>query len=159
MKIRPNRKKNTIIFFTLIIVVSALYWFSFVGWKLKTELFHYIFMAVWLIPSITLYLMSYYRSYYVLNDHELVQHQLIKAIRIPYDNIAYIDIKASSKGRNLYLILHDKLPLVLTQDKKQILLDELVKRCHKTLTVQELKEKGYLEWQNEIANDKRYRRR
>ncbi len=149
MKIRPNRAKNTWIFFAIVIVVAVLYWLSFVGFTLKAHWFHYLFMAIWLIPSFVIYLLSYYRCYYILTETELIQRQLVRIIHIPYDNIAYIDVKASLHDRNLYLILHDKLPLILTQDKGHLLLEEMQKRCHKLLTIEELKEKGYLEWQKE----------
>ncbi len=149
MKIRPNRTKSTWIFFILVISVALLYWFAFVGFTLKANWFHYVVIAVWLIPSFTIYLLSYYRCYYVLSDTELIQHQLVRIVHIPYDNIAYIDVEFSLKKRNIYLILHDKLPLVITQDKNHLLLEELTKRCHKTLSVKELREQGYLDWQND----------
>lgn len=149
MQIKQDKLRNTLIYFACVLLVDVLYIVIFMLPEEKIATFHYILLALWTIPAIAIYLFSVSRSSLYLDEKELLHQQFSRTIRIPYRSIAYIDEELSRKKRNLYMINYDKKPIVITMDRKKVLLDEMLKRCQNRLPVSELKKQGFFDQQQE----------
>ncbi len=145
MKIKQDKLRNSIIYFACILFVDVVYFLVFMLPEEKIETFHYILLAIWTIPAIAIYWFSISHSSLYLDEKELLHQQFHRIIRIPYQNIAYIDEELSRKKRNIYMITYDKKPIVITMDRKKVLLDEMLKRCKNRLPVSELKKQGFFD--------------
>jgi hypothetical protein len=154
MKIRQDKTKNSIIFYLLVIAVDLIYWFGFVGPHLDVDFMHYVIIGVWTIPAVTLYTICLIRSQVILNEKEMIQKQPFRELHIPYDDIVYIDKERALHSKNIFLVHKNKYPIVITMDKKKVLLEELLKRCHHLRPVEELEKEGYFAFEENYKNSK-----
>ncbi len=155
MELRPNMLKNSLILYISLVALDIIYFYAFMGLSFDVELWHYILLLLINVPAIGLYTSSLIKTKYVLKTKTLYHIQLFRVVEIPYDEIAYIDRHMSSTTPNLYAIKHDKKTLILTLDKNKVLLEELLKRCHNLLTVDQMEERGFFEQNNDIQKEKK----
>lgn len=148
MKIHQDKTKNSLLFYSLVLLVDLIYWGGFMGFKFNVNYLHYIVLAVWTIPAIALYTICLIRSRVILSDKELIQKQPFREIHIPYDDIVFIDQERALHSKNIFLVHKNKYPIVITMDKKKVLLKELLKRCHHLLPVEQLEKEGYFAFED-----------
>lgn len=130
MKIYPNMRKTLLWFFLLSIFLLALFYLTFDGqfvWPLPSR--DYVIFAGWAIITAVYFVITLKCSYYTLEKKYLSQKKLTKEYAYEYNRIIYIDESWSRKNNILLFVTDRGDAIYLILDKKQILLDEMLKRC------------------------------
>lgn len=148
MILKPDNKKNSIILYTCVAILDILYFYLFMGLKFNVEITHYLVLALINIPSIGLFTASIIKTRLILTDKALEHHQLFHIRVIEYKEIAYIDIPMSTETPNLYMIDHNKKTIIITMDKEKKLLEEMLKRCKNTISIDEMEKRGFFDQKN-----------
>lgn len=142
MKIYPNMKKTLIYFSLLSIGLLFLFYLTFDGsftWPLPSK--DYIIFAGWLVITVIYFVITLRGGYYILEKSGLRQKQLNKDLMYEYKRIIYINDEWSRKNGMLLFVTDRGDAKYLILDKKQILLDEMLKRCSKLMTREEVSNK------------------
>ncbi len=130
VKIFPNMKKTLLWFFLLSILLLALFYLTLDGsftWPLPKQ--DYIIFAGWAIITLVYFIITLKCSYYTLEKKYLSQKKLTKEYVYEYSKIIYIDENWSRKNNILLFVTDRGVAVYLILDKKQKLLDEMLKRC------------------------------
>ena len=145
MFLKPDMRKNSIILYSCVLVLDFLYFYAFMGMKFDVEILHYVVLFLFTVPSYVLFTASLIKTKFELTDKALIHHQLFNKRVIKYSDIAYIDIPMSTQTPNIYMINHNKKTVVITLDREKILLQEMLKRCKNTLTIEQMEERGFFD--------------
>ena len=140
MIIYPNMKKTLLYFFAISIVVLFLFYLTIDGsftFPFPTK--DYIFFAGWLVITLTYFIITLKMSYYRLEKKGLYQKRMTKEYYFQYNDIIYIDEEWSRKNNILVFVTNRGHAIYLILDKKQTLLDEMLKRCPNLTTKEETK--------------------
>jgi len=139
MKIYPNMKKTLLIFLGFSILILFVFYATFGGsftWPPKTS--DYILFAGWFIITAVYFVITLRMGYYTLEKDALYQRRLTKEFCYPYKEIIYIDEEWSRKNKILFFVTDRGTSIYLIMDKKQVLLEEMLKRCPKLLNKEEV---------------------
>ncbi len=153
MKVRPSIWSITWRYLIVAVIVSAAAFGMFfsIFFNINQEtgavtlapwgVSHYLFVIVMGVSLIGIYIFSITTYYYVIDKASFTVKRYGKAVEFDYRNIEFIDenesrrkhqvIFYSSKGRMRYLIA----------DKKGLLLETLLKKCPKSLSIEEFRRK------------------
>ncbi|MCH5171969.1 MAG: hypothetical protein J1F31_04015 [Erysipelotrichales bacterium] len=132
MKIYPSKTKTLLWFFGVSLLILLLFYFTFDGrfkWPLLPQA--YIAIAGWAIITAIYFFITLKLSYYTLEKKYLSQKKLTKEYIYEYNRIIYIDEAWSRKNKILLFVTDRGDAIYLVLDKKQVLLDEMLKRCKK----------------------------
>ena len=102
---------------------------------------HYIFVIVMGVSLIGIYIFSVVTYYYVIEDKFFTVKRYGKTIDFDYRNIEFIDIETSKRKHQVIFYSTKGKMRYLLGDKKGILLETLIKKCPKILTVEEFRRK------------------
>lgn len=117
-------------FFGLSLVLLFLFYLTFDGsfkWPISTKA--YIAFAGWAVITLVYFVITLKFSYYTLEKKYLSQRKLTKEYVYEYNKIIYIDEAWSRKNKSLLFVTDRGDEIYLILDKKQVLLDEMLKRC------------------------------
>ncbi len=102
---------------------------------------HYIFFIVMGVSLIAIYIFSIVTYYYVIEDKFFTVKRYGKAIDFDYRNIEFLDINESKRKHQVIFYSTKGKMRYLIGDRKGLLLETLIKKCPKTLTVEEFRRK------------------
>ena len=90
---------------------------------------------------ISFYFVSIFSYYYVIEDKYFILKKMGKEFVFEYKNIEFIDIEESQKKNQVIFYSQKSKTRYLLGDKDGKLLETLIKKCPKTMTVEEFKAK------------------
>jgi hypothetical protein len=100
-------------------------------------------MIVVLVPAVLVvfYLLSVFTYYYVIEDKYFIMKRFGREFIFDYKNIEFIDIDESKRKNQVIFYSPKSRTRYLLGDKDGKLLETLIKKCPKTMSVQEFKMK------------------
>ena len=140
MIIYPNMKKTLFYFFLISVLALFLFYLTIDGsftFPFPTK--DYIFFAGWLAITLVYFFITLKMSYYRLEKKGLYQKRMTKEYFYDYKEIIYIDEEWSRKNKILLFVTNRGHAIYLILDKKQTLLDEMLKRCPNLVSKDETK--------------------
>ena len=153
MKVKPSIWSITwrYLIVALIVVAAAFGMFFSVFFNVNQEtgsisvapwgVSHYIFVIVMGVSLIGIYIFSIISYYYVIEDKFFTVKRYGKAIDFDYRNIEFIDVDESQRKHQVIFYSTKGRMRYLLGDKKGLLLETLIKKCPKTLTLSEFRRK------------------
>ena len=104
-------------------------------WSLNQTLFFVIFAVIFLItyiPSVTCF-------YFIIEDDHFTQKRIGKDYQFEYKNIEFIDIEKSQKKKMVIFYSSTAKMRYMIGDKNGVLLETLIKKCPKVMSVEEFR--------------------
>ena len=100
-------------------------------------------MIVVLVPAVLVvfYLLSVFTYYYVIEDKYFIMKRFGREFIFDYKNIEFIDIDESKRKHQVIFYSPKSRTRYLLGDRDGKLLETLIKKCPKTMSVQEFKMK------------------
>ena len=100
-------------------------------------------MIVVLVPAVLVvfYLLSVFTYYYVIEDKYFIMKRFGREFIFDYKNIEFIDIDESKRKNQVIFYSPKSRTRYLLGDRDGKLLETLIKKCPKTMSVQEFKMK------------------
>ena len=100
-------------------------------------------MIVVLVPAVLVvfYLLSVFTYYYVIEDKYFIMKRFGREFIFDYKNIEFIDIDESKRKNQVIFYSPKSRTRYLLGDRGGKLLETLIKKCPKTMSVQEFKMK------------------
>lgn len=150
MKIKPNPKKIIITYIIIFLIMELAIW-ALMGtrfWSLtsfdqyvKNNLLTDLIYTIIIFAICVIFLiLTLVKSYYEFDNKHLI-YKAMKTYEYTYDNIIFINEEYSRKHGTLEFYLSNGKNVLLTMDKDKILLEELLKRCKKTISKEEFLKK------------------
>lgn len=134
MKIKPALKKTMIMFTILALLMLIIFYSSLGSFKWPPETFDYVLFGTWAILTASFLFVTIKYGYYTLEKKGLYQRRFTKVLFYEYDQVVFIDEKWSRKTNTLRFVMRNSDVRYLVADKKQVLIDEMIKRCKNTLS-------------------------
>ena len=153
MKYRPRIWSITWRYLILaVIVAAAVYGFSFGLFIQNDPETGALYFAPWgfsqyfivtLLPTVLIgfYILSVTLYYYKIDDHSFSMFRFGKEFVFEYKNIEFIDIDESKRKNQIIFYTPKSRTRYMLGDKDGIVLETLIKKCPKILTVEEFKKK------------------
>ena len=153
MKYRPKIWSITwrylILAFVLAAVVYAFTFGLFIGNDPETGRPFFIpwgfsqYFIVTLVPTVLIgfYILSITLYYYKIDDYSFSMFRYGKEFVFEYKNIEFIDIEEGKRKNQVIIYTPKSRTRYMLGDKNGILLETLIKKCPKTLTVEEFRKK------------------
>ena len=145
MKVRPAVGKTILILIALVILGAGII-FSFTfnlflkpitewGWQQWT------IIGVWAVTSASLFLATFFTSYYVVYRKYVQVKKGTKTLIYYYSDVVYIDEAQYKKNRTIAFFTNQGHSRYLMGDKKDILFQTMVQNCKNRLTTEEFRQK------------------
>ena len=101
--------------------------------------YHYIIISLLLAIGIGTFIPSLFSYYYVVEDKYFLMKKYGKTFEFTYKNIEFIDIDESKRKKMVIFYAPTCGTKYLLGDKKGVLLDTLIKKCHDIMSVEEFR--------------------
>ena len=143
MKLPVDRKRTLKIFFiadlifAVLLFLSCLNIFVFQKWN-ATQI---IIIALFVIISVIMLIMSLTRNFYVIEKKSLVVIKGYKETRFDYEDVVYIDKDQSERKRTLTFFTKYGHTKYLPFDKEGKIYDTFLNKCHNLLEEDEFRRK------------------
>ena len=93
----------------------------------------YIIFGSWVLLTCGYLLVTIKWGYYTITKESLVQRRFTKELYYFYKDVVFIDEEYSIKNKTLRFVMKNGDVRYLISDKKNILLEEMLKRCKNRL--------------------------
>lgn len=139
MKVPVDRKRTIITFliadliFAVLLFLSCIYLFLFQTWGVT----QWLIIAVFVIFSVFMLVMSLTRNFYVIENKYLVVVKGNKNMFYYYSDVVYIDREQSERRRVLTFYTNKGHARYLPFDKEGKIYSTMVNRCHNVLSEEE----------------------
>lgn len=140
MRIYPDMKRTLISFSIVSLLILVLFYFTFDGsftWPLPIK--DYIAFAGWLIITAVYFFITLRLGYYTVEKNALYQRRLTKVFCYQYKDVIYIDVDWSKKNKILFFVTNRGDTIYLMMDKKQLLLEKMLEKCHNLVEKDDIK--------------------
>ncbi len=135
-----------------LILAAAVYGFAyglFIGSDSETGAPYFLpwgfaqYFLVSLVPTVLIgfYILSVTLYYYTIDEYSFSMFRFGKEFVFEYKNIEFIDIEESKRKHQVIFYSPKSRTRYMLGDKDGVLLETLIKKCPKTLTVEEFKKK------------------
>ena len=153
MKVRPSIWSITWRYLIVAVIVSAAAFGMFfsIFFNINQEtgavtlapwgVSHYLFVIVMGVSLIGIYIFSITTYYYVIDKASFTVKRYGKAVEFDYRNIEFIDEHESRRKRQVIFYSPKGRMRYLIADKKGLLLETLLKKCPKSLSIEEFRRK------------------
>ena len=142
MKLPVDRKRTIITFliadliFAVLLFLSCIYLFLFQAWGVT----QWIIIALFVIISAFMLIMSLTRNFYVIESKYLVVVKGNKNMYYDYADVVYIDKEQSERKRVLTFCTNKGHARYLPFDKEGKIYKTMINKCHNLLSEEEFKE-------------------
>ena len=143
MKLPVDRKRTIITFliadliFAVLLFLSCIYLFLFQSWGV----IQYLIIALFVIISVFMLVLSLTRNFYVIESKYLVQVKGTKEMYYYYTDVVYIDKVQSEKKRVLTFFTNKGHTRYLPFDKEGKIYNTMCNKCHNLLSDEEFHNK------------------
>ena len=161
LKIYPSFKNMFLtILSAYVVIVLACILISLLTNYLQNGVFGFLtldYILIAILTGITIFFIFFtkYRAYYLLTPNGLVVQKYTKKVFYPYKDVVYIDDIRSRKEKKVYLYFVKGSEAILSSDKQNQLLSQLLLRCENTLTRVDFLKK----FPNKNLSDKKVKKR
>ena len=143
MKLPVDRKRTIITFiiadliFAVLLFASSFRVFLFEKWGI----YQWLIIALFIVVSVIMLVLSLTRNFYVIESKYLVQVRAFKEAYYHYNDVVYIDKEQSEKKRTLVFYTNKGHVRYLAFDRNGEIYQAMLKKCNNLLSKEEFKKR------------------